>query len=167
MGTGALPPSQDLVGQIAPPSRGLSFPTCQMMVTILHLPHRGGCEAAAPGGSRRGDWEGPPVSRELLQPKPAPLPSPRARLLRRVPGPLPSVVRLRGPLDLVVLSSSSLPLCKPRRPGPRACPPVPDTRKTATKTPRGPGPPNPAGAQGWGLVAVVCVVLESLSASVL
>lgn len=28
-----------------PHSRGLSFPICKMMVIILHLPHRGGCEA--------------------------------------------------------------------------------------------------------------------------
>lgn len=92
MGTGALPPSQDLVGQIAPPSRGLSFPTCQMMVTILHLPHRGGCEAAAPGGSRRGGLGGAPREQRVtaaeagpaaLPPSPSPPPRPRPPSERR------------------------------------------------------------------------------------
>lgn len=31
---------------VLPHSQGLSFPICKMMVIILHLPHRGGCEAA-------------------------------------------------------------------------------------------------------------------------
>lgn len=47
-GTGANPPH----------SRGLSFPICKMMVIILHLPHRGGCEAAVTWGSRQENSEG-------------------------------------------------------------------------------------------------------------
>lgn len=41
-----------------PHSRGLSFPICKMMVIILHLPHRGGCEAAVTWGSRQKNSEG-------------------------------------------------------------------------------------------------------------
>lgn len=155
----------------SPTLRGLSFPICKMMVIIRHLPHRGGCEAAVTWGSRQENSEGAAreqsiitAARELGPPAPPPQSlqgQPRRAWappsLHCAPGPFPSVVpRLCGPprlsrflvqVPFLVTISPGKCCTNSTAPEPRACPPVPDTRKTATQKAKGvPQSPQP----GWG-----------------